>query len=207
MRLSEASFRWTSNKSVTKNNSWIVENKMSTSEYQHQQMVSNIFCSLTLEALVTLFHLLPARTVGRLLDNFGLNLKFIRAVGFLVFAPNIDEVEVGNFNLHVVNKDRNKHLIKQNKTTFLGEKKHAGTSWHCTPQNAKASQLAACLQSILQLLQNLRPDSNNLFGRTLRLTTFRLGVRNFESALDLCWLFFQDSLKLGELQCQPAIYQ
>ena len=95
------------NKSVTKNNSWIVENKMSTSEYQHQQMVSNIFCSLTLEALVALFHLLPARTVGRLLHNFGLNLKFIRAVGFLVF---------------VVNKDRDKHLIKQNKNNFLGEK-------------------------------------------------------------------------------------
>ena len=64
-------------------------------------MVSNIFRSLTLEALVALFHLLPARTVGRLLHNFGLNLKFIHAVGFLVFAPNIDEVEVGNFNLRV----------------------------------------------------------------------------------------------------------
>lgn len=87
-------------------------------------------------------------------------------------------------NKNEINLD--KHLMKQNKTTFIGENKHAVTSWHCTPQNAKASQLAACLQSILQLLQNLRPDSNNLFGGTMRHEAFRWGVRKFERALDLC---------------------
>ena len=63
--------------------------------------------------------------------------------------------------------------------------------------------LPPCLQSILQLLQNLRPDSNNLLVATMRHIAFRLGVRNFKRTLDLCW-FFQDSLKLGELQYQPA---
>ena len=79
------------------------------------------------------------------------------------------------------------------------------TSWHCTPRNAKASQLAACLQSILQLLRNLRPDSNNLFGGTMRHTAFRLGATNFERAIDLCWFCFKIPWSLVNYSINPLI--
>ena len=79
---------------------------------------------------------------------FGLSLKS-NYMGVLVFAPKIDEFEVGNFNLHVVNKHGNNYLIKQNETTFLGEKNLLSLPNIAPHKMPRHLNLPPCLQSIL----------------------------------------------------------